>query len=51
MSIVPSDRTSWTAPLGLNTLRLAYSGVRPDEISEGIGRLAEAYRSLSVAAA
>ena len=36
---------------GLNTLRLAYSGVRPDEISEGIGRLAEAYRSLSVAAA
>ena len=36
---------------GLNTLRLAYSGVRPDEIVEGIGRLAEAYRSLSVAAA
>ncbi len=36
---------------GLNTLRLAYSGVRPDQIAEGIGRLAEAYRSLSVAAA
>jgi 2-aminoadipate transaminase len=36
---------------GLNTLRLAYSGVTPDEISEGIGRLAEAYRGLSVAAA
>ena len=36
---------------GLNTLRLAYSGVTPDEIEEGIGRLAEAYRGLSVAAA
>ncbi|HEX8067600.1 MAG TPA: PLP-dependent aminotransferase family protein [Thermoleophilaceae bacterium] len=36
---------------GLNTLRLAYSGVRPDEIEEGIGRLADAYRGLSVAAA
>jgi DNA-binding transcriptional MocR family regulator len=36
---------------GQNTLRLAYSGVRPDEIAEGIGRLAEAYGSLSVAAA
>jgi len=36
---------------GLSSLRLAYSGVRPDQISEGIGRLADAYRSLSVAAA
>jgi DNA-binding transcriptional MocR family regulator len=36
---------------GLNTLRLAYSGVTPDEIAEGVGRLAEAYRGLSVAAA
>ena len=36
---------------GLNTLRLAYSGVTPDEIAEGSGRLAEAYRGLSVAAA
>jgi 2-aminoadipate transaminase len=35
---------------GLNTLRLAYSGVGPDQIREGIGRLAEAYRGLSVAA-
>jgi 2-aminoadipate transaminase len=35
---------------GLNTLRLAYSGVTPDEIDEGIGRLAEAYRGLRVAA-
>jgi len=36
---------------GLNTFRIAYSGVGPDEIAEGIGRLAEAYRGLSVAAA
>jgi DNA-binding transcriptional MocR family regulator len=36
---------------GRNTLRLAYSGVRPDEIDEGVARLAEAYRSLGVAAA
>jgi 2-aminoadipate transaminase len=36
---------------GLNTLRLAYSGVGPEEIADGIGRLAEAYSSLSVAAA
>jgi DNA-binding transcriptional MocR family regulator len=36
---------------GQNTLRLAYSGVRPEEIDEGISRLAEAYRSLGVAAA
>ena len=35
---------------GLNTLRLAYSGVTPEEIEEGIGRLADAYRGLSVAA-
>jgi DNA-binding transcriptional MocR family regulator len=31
---------------GRNSLRLAYSGVTPDEIDEGIGRLAEAYKSL-----
>jgi 2-aminoadipate transaminase len=35
---------------GLNTFRLAYSGVGPEQIEEGIGRLAEAYRGLSVAA-
>ena len=29
---------------GENTLRLAYSGVTPEEIDEGVGRLAEAYR-------
>jgi DNA-binding transcriptional MocR family regulator len=36
---------------GLNTLRLAYSGVRAEEIDEGIARLAEAYRGSGVAAA
>ncbi len=33
---------------GENTLRLAYSGVTPPEIDEGISRLAEAVRSLGV---
>jgi DNA-binding transcriptional MocR family regulator len=32
---------------GQNSLRLAYSGVTPDEIDEGVKRLADAYRSLS----
>src|SRR3954467_7574541 len=32
---------------GRNTLRLAYSGVTPEQIAEGISRLAEAYHSLS----
>jgi DNA-binding transcriptional MocR family regulator len=36
---------------GLNTLRLAYSGVRAEEIDEGVSRLAEAYSSTGVAAA
>jgi DNA-binding transcriptional MocR family regulator len=36
---------------GGNTLRLAYSGVTPERIDEGIGRLAEAYNSLSGAPA
>ena len=31
---------------GENTLRLAYSGVTPAQIDEGVARLAEAYRSL-----
>jgi len=31
---------------GENTLRLAYSGVTPEEIDEGVTRLADAYRSL-----
>jgi DNA-binding transcriptional MocR family regulator len=35
---------------GENTLRLAYSGVTPDEIDEGITRLAQAARTLGVAA-
>jgi DNA-binding transcriptional MocR family regulator len=36
---------------GENTLRLAYSGVTPDEVHEGIKRLAEAMASLGTAAA
>ncbi len=35
---------------GENTLRLAYSGVTPEQIEEGIARLAAAYRSLQPAA-
>src|SRR5215216_3914175 len=35
---------------GENTLRLAYSGVTPEQIDEGITRLADAMRSLGVAA-
>jgi 2-aminoadipate transaminase len=35
---------------GENTLRLAYSGVTPEQIDEGITRLAEAARSLGVTA-
>jgi DNA-binding transcriptional MocR family regulator len=34
---------------GENTLRLAYAGVTPAEIHEGVSRLAAAYRSLPVA--
>ncbi len=36
---------------GENTLRLAYSGVTPEQIEEGVSRLAEAARSLEGAAA
>jgi len=36
---------------GENTLRLAYSGVTPEQIEEGVGRLAAAARSLQGAAA
>ena len=35
---------------GENTLRLAYSGVTPEQIDEGITRLAAAARSIGVAA-
>ena len=35
---------------GENTLRLAYSGVTPEQIDEGVSRLAEAGRSLGVTA-
>jgi 2-aminoadipate transaminase len=31
---------------GENTLRLAYSGVTPEQIDEGVSRLADAYRAL-----
>jgi 2-aminoadipate transaminase len=31
---------------GENTLRIAYSGVTPEQIDKGVARLAEAYRSL-----
>ena len=36
---------------GENSLRLAYSGVPPDQIEEGIARVADAYRELAGAAA
>ena len=36
---------------GQNTLRLAFSGVQPAEIDEGVSRLAEAYKSLAGAVA
>ena len=36
---------------GESALRLAFSAVRPDEIRDGVGRLAEAYGSLAGAAA
>jgi DNA-binding transcriptional MocR family regulator len=35
---------------GENTLRLAYSGVTPDEIDEGVKRLAEAYKAVGAPA-
>ncbi len=36
---------------GENALRLAYSGVTPGEIEDGVGRLAEAYGAVTAAAA
>jgi DNA-binding transcriptional MocR family regulator len=36
---------------GQNALRLAYSGVTPDQVDEGVSRLAAAYRNLSGAPA
>jgi DNA-binding transcriptional MocR family regulator len=36
---------------GQNALRIAYSGVTPPEIEEGVARLAQAYRGLADAAA
>ena len=42
--------TDFLLECGRNTLRLAYSGVTPEQIDEGITRLADAVRSLGVAA-
>jgi DNA-binding transcriptional MocR family regulator len=36
---------------GDSSLRIAYSGVTTDQIEEGVGRLAEAYRDLTGAPA
>ena len=36
---------------GHNALRIAFSGVTPSQIEDGVGRLADAYRSLAGAAA
>ncbi|HEX4718894.1 MAG TPA: PLP-dependent aminotransferase family protein [Thermoleophilaceae bacterium] len=36
---------------GQSSLRIAYSGVTPEQIQEGVSRLADAYRSLQAAAA
>jgi DNA-binding transcriptional MocR family regulator len=36
---------------GESSLRLAYSGVTPEEIDEGISRLADAYRETAAATA
>jgi 2-aminoadipate transaminase len=36
---------------GENSLRLAYSGVTVEQIEEGVGRLAEAYRGVAQAVA
>ncbi len=38
--------TDFVVDGGENTLRLAYSGVTPEQIEEGVGRLAEALRAL-----
>jgi len=55
----PIEPSTWSSPIhvfidsetgGQNTLRLAYSGVTPEQIDEGITRLAEAVRSLGVRA-
>ena len=41
-----SSRARTSAEGGQNTLRLAYSGVTPEQIDEGITKLADALRSL-----
>jgi DNA-binding transcriptional MocR family regulator len=46
MRVVFVKGTDFLIEGGENTLRLAYSGVTPEQIDEGVGRLAEALRSL-----
>jgi 2-aminoadipate transaminase len=46
MSVAFVKGTDFLIEGGENTLRLAYSGVTPEQIDEGVGRLAEALRSL-----
>src|SRR3954467_3967638 len=48
--VVFAKGTDFLIEGGHNALRLAYSGVRPDEIEEGVSRLAEAYRSTTALA-
>ena len=46
-SLVFVKGTDFLIEGGQNSLRLAYSGVTPDQIDEGVGRLAAAYRALA----
>ncbi len=39
--------TDFVVDGGKNAIRIAYSGVTPDEISEGISRLADAYKEIA----
>ncbi len=39
--------TDFVLKRGENTLRLAYAGVTPEQIDEGVARLAAAYRSFT----
>jgi 2-aminoadipate transaminase len=50
LGVVFVEGTDFLLEGGENTLRLAYSGVTPEQIEEGVGRLAEAVRSLDAAA-
>ena len=50
LGVVFVKGTDFVLEGGENTLRLAYSGVTPEQIEEGVARLAAAYRSLQPAA-